>query len=104
MKYLDNWYYFSTFTHYFKDMSTKDKLIERFKTQPKNFTWDELVRLFGIFGFTVYNKGKTSGSRVIFSNDENEFIMHKPHPKNIINEASMANVLDFLTDNKYITK
>jgi len=43
-------------------MSTKEKLIERFIKQPKDFTWDELVRLFGILGFNVYNKGKTSGS------------------------------------------
>jgi len=85
-------------------MSTKNKLIERFKKLPKDFTWEELVRLFGIFGFSVYNKGKTSGSRVIFSNGEKEYIMHKPHPKNIIKEASMYNVLGFLTDNKFIIR
>ena len=85
-------------------MSTQDKLIKRFVKQPKDFTWDELVRLFGIFGFDVYNKGKTSGARVIFSNGEKEFIMHKPHPKNSIKEASMNNVLAFLSDNKFITK
>jgi len=87
-----------------KQMSTKDKLIERFIKQPKDFTWDELVRLFGIFGFDVNNKGKTSGARVIFSNGEKEFIMHKPHPRSIIKEASMNNILEFLRDNKYITK
>ena len=85
-------------------MSRKDKLIDRFKKQPKDFTWDELVRLFSYFGFVVYNKGKTSGSRVIFSNGEKEFIMHKPHPKNIIKEASMNNILEFLKDNKFIIK
>jgi hypothetical protein len=85
-------------------MGTKEKLIERFKGQPKDFTWDELVRLFGVFGFTVYNKGKTSGSRTIFIDDEKEYIIHKPHPKNIIKEASMRNLLIFFTDNKFITK
>jgi len=85
-------------------VSSKEKLIERFKKQPKDFTWEELVRLFGAFGFIVYNKGKTSGSRVIFSNDEKEYIMHKPHPKNIIKEASMIGILKFLIDNKFITK
>ena len=85
-------------------MSTKDKLIERFKKQPKDFTWDELIRLFGYFGFIVYNKGKTSGSRAIFSNGEKEYIIHKPHPKNIIKEASMDSILEFLMDNKFITK
>jgi hypothetical protein len=85
-------------------VSTKEKLVERFKKQPKDFTWEELVRLFGIFGFFVYNKGKTSGSRVIFSNGEKEYIMHKPHPKNIIKEASMTGILRFLLDNKFIEK
>jgi len=85
-------------------MSTKEKLIERFKEQPKDFTWEELVRLFGTFGFTVYNKGKTSGSRVIFTDDEREYIMHKPHPKNVIKEASMRYLLRFFTDNGFITK
>ena len=47
-------------------MSTKEKLIKRFLRQPKDFTWEEFMRLFGIFGFSVNNKGKTSGSRVLF--------------------------------------
>jgi len=36
-------------------MSTKEKLIERFKKQPKDFTWDELVRLFGYLHYKGYN-------------------------------------------------
>lgn len=85
-------------------MSTKDKLIARFKKQPKDFTWDELVRLFNCFGFDIYNKGKTSGSRVIFTNGEKEFIMHKPHPKSIVKESTMAKVLGFFVDNNFIIR
>ena len=29
-------------------MGTKEKLIERFLTLPKNFTYDEVKRLFGL--------------------------------------------------------
>jgi hypothetical protein len=47
-------------------MSTKEKLKERLKKQSKDFTFDELLRLFQIFGFTVDSKGKTSGSRIVF--------------------------------------
>lgn len=36
-------------------MGTKEKLIERFLTLPKNFTYDEVKRLFGLFG---YSEGK----------------------------------------------
>lgn len=45
-------------------MGKKEKLIERFKSQPKDFSFEELTRLFRIFGFEVSQKGKTSGSRV----------------------------------------
>jgi len=83
-------------------MSTKEKLIERFKRQPKDFTWDELVRLFGILGFTIHNKGKTSGSRVLFENGDASYIMHKPHPSNIIKESALKQALNYLTEQKFI--
>ena len=51
-------------------MSTKEKLIERFKRLPKDFTFDELTRLFGYLGFKLDNKGATSGSRVRFRRGE----------------------------------
>lgn len=54
-------------------MGTKEKLIERFKLQPNDFTWDELVRLFSILGYETDNKGKTSGSRVIFYKGESTY-------------------------------
>lgn len=49
-------------------MSTKEKLVERFKSQPKDFTFEELIRLFKLFGFEIGSKGKTSGSRMEFMN------------------------------------
>ncbi len=47
-------------------MGTKEKLIERFKRQPTDFTFDEMIKLLGFFGYNIYNKDKTSGSRFIF--------------------------------------
>jgi hypothetical protein len=83
-------------------MSTKEKLIERFRKQPKDFTWDELVKLFGIFGFTVDNKGKTSGSRALFANGSDVHTVHKPHPSNIIKGYAMKQVLDFMIEKGFI--
>ena len=37
-------------------MGTKEKLIERFKKQPNDFSWDELVRLFSSLGYHLDNK------------------------------------------------
>jgi len=85
-------------------MSTKDKLIERFKKQPKDFTFDELVRLFGYFGFEMSNKGKTSGSRVLFQNGIYEYDLHKPHPDNIIKAAVLKRIKQYLTNNDFIKK
>ena len=67
-------------------MSKIDKLINRLKQKPKDFTYDEAKKLLENFGFYEENKGKTSGSRVSFINDKlNEKIeLHKPHPSNIL--------------------
>ena len=83
-------------------MGTKEKLIIRFKSQPRDFTWDEFVRLFNILGFTLGNKGKTSGSRVIFTKDNHTYIAHKPHPEKFIKNYVMKQTLDYLTKNELI--
>lgn len=79
-------------------MTRKDKLITRFKSQPKDFTYDELTALLGMFGFVADNKGKTSGSRVIFWNEELRYpiMIHKPHPGNIIKSYAIKQVYDAL--------
>lgn len=80
-------------------MGTKDKLIERFKSLPTNFTFEELERLLSIFGYEKSNKGKTSGSRVVFKNaDKRPIMIHKPHPGNIIKGYAMKQVLSELTE------
>jgi len=47
-------------------MSKKEIEIERLKTKPKDFTYDETKTLLNKLGLIENNKGKTSGSRVIF--------------------------------------
>ena len=85
-------------------MNKKEKLIKRFRTLPRDFTFDEVVTLLQGFGFTLENKGSTSGSRVKFYNDtdKNAYIMHKPHPNNIVKGYMMRDMLDFLIRNNYI--
>ena len=85
-------------------MSRKEKLIKRFLSQPKDFTFQELVTLFSIFGFTVNKKGTTSGSRVEFVNDaaEKSYSMHKPHPSNVLKPYAMKQALDFLKDENFV--
>lgn len=78
-------------------MSSKDKLIARFLTIPSDFTFDELERLLTIFGYVKSNKGKTSGSRVVFKDKEGHPIMlHKPHPGTIVKQYAVRQVLEEL--------
>ena len=45
-------------------MGKKEKLIARLKSNPKDFTFDEMKSLLEALGFSMSNKGRTSGSRV----------------------------------------
>jgi hypothetical protein len=86
-------------------MSSKDKLIERFKTQPKNFTFDELVTLLKHLGFIKSNKGKTSGSRVKFNNSTSNIAihLHKPHTNGApVKETALREIFNYLNNNNLI--
>jgi predicted RNA binding protein YcfA (HicA-like mRNA interferase family) len=77
-------------------MSKIEKLITRLKTVPKNFTWDELVKVLKHFGYEeLSKKGKTGGSRRKFVNKEKDVInLHKPHPGKIVKQYAIRQVLD----------
>ena len=47
-------------------LGKKEKLIAKLKSNPKDFTFDEMKTLLEALGFVMSNKGKTSGSRVKF--------------------------------------
>lgn len=75
-------------------MSKKEKLLEKLKSKPKDFTYDELKTLLNYLGFYENNKGKTSGSRVEFKDYLNRKIrLHKPHPSNIIKPYKINGIL-----------
>lgn len=85
-------------------MNKKDKLLQRLCSSPKDFTFDEMKTVFKSKGFEISNKGATSGSRVEFFNEERQlsYIMHKPHPSNIIKGYVMKQVITFLKANKLL--
>jgi hypothetical protein len=64
-------------------MTAIEKLIDRFKKKPKDFSFDELKRLLGSLG---YQEKQGAGSRVVFSNGDTDhkIKLHKPHPGNIL--------------------
>ena len=84
-------------------MSKTEKLLQRLLSVPKDFTWDELTKLLGLFGFIELKKGKTGGSRRKFADEKkNVIILHKPHPGNIVKEYAIRQVITQLKDKGYI--
>lgn len=80
-------------------MGTKEKLRERFLKMPSDFTFDEMLRLLEGYGYEKSNKGRTSGSRIIFKNgDKRPIMLHKPHPGNIVKGYAMKQVLEDLKE------
>lgn len=84
-------------------MGTKDKLRDRFLSMPKDFTFDEIEKLLSGYGYIKDNKGKTSGSRVVFKNEDKRPIMlHKPHPGNTVKSYALRQLLDDLREAGFI--
>lgn len=77
-------------------MGKKDKLIERLRKYPKDFTFDEMVVALESLGFELSNKGKTSGSRVKFIKKDIVIILHKPHPRKELLEYQIKQVIEIL--------
>lgn len=77
-------------------MGKKEKLIARLKSNPKDFTFDEMQTLLTALGFEKSNKGKTSGSRVKFIKENIPIILHKPHPRNYLLEYQVKQIIEVL--------
>jgi hypothetical protein len=80
-------------------LSKKEKLARRLLSHPVDFTFDELKTLLGSLGFTMETAGKTSGSRVVFSNSDDDYIrLHKPHPRNILKRYQIDDIISNLKE------
>lgn len=81
-------------------MSRLEKQIERLKSKPKDFTYDEAKIILNNLGFVENNKGKTSGSRVKFETNDlsKTIILHKPHPNNILKPYQIKYILNQLEE------
>ena len=78
-------------------MGKKDKLIQRLKAKPKDFTFDEAESLLNFFDYERSDKGRTSGSRVCFKSSKHPPIMlHKPHPRKELKEYQIKDLIEKL--------
>jgi len=79
-------------------MSKIEKLILKFKSVPKDLTWEELIKILNYHGYIEKsNNSKTRGSRKIYiSKDLNIISLHKPHPRNIVKQYVIRQLLEKL--------
>ena len=78
-------------------MGQKEKLIEQLKSRPRTFTFQDAEALLNYLEFTKTNKGKTSGSRVMFVSEEHgSVLLHRPHPQKELKSYQVKQLCDFL--------
>ena len=79
-------------------MGKNEKLLRRLLSRPKDFTYDELKKVFSSLGDVEDHVGRTSGSRVAFYNKETKDLirLHKPHPGNIVQVYVINQIIDKL--------
>ena len=78
-------------------MSKVEKLIEKLKKKPKDFTWDEMIKVLNCFGFEQMAQGKTGGSRRKLMNGNKQIIsLHEPHPQKVLKSYQLDIIIDFL--------
>lgn len=79
-------------------MGKLEKMIERLKSNPKDFTFEEMQTLLLALGFELSNKGKTSGSRIKFFKDGMFIILHKPHPRKELLSYQIKQIIETLSE------
>lgn len=81
---------------YIPRVGRKEKLLSRFLSKPKDFSYNELKSLLNGFDYIEIKRGKSSGSRVAFIQEQTGHIirLHKPHPHNVLKRYQ----LDYLEE------
>ena len=82
-------------------MTKAEKLLNRFISLPKDFTYNELLRLLNSLGYTEQHG---SGSRVVFSNEriKHHIKLHKPHPGNVLKRYQIDLIIQELKSNELL--
>ena len=77
-------------------MNIEQKLIDKLIARSKSFKYDEAKSLLTSLGFTKSNKGKTSGSRVVFILGFIRIEIHKPRPQKDLKQHQVLRLLSKL--------
>jgi predicted RNA binding protein YcfA (HicA-like mRNA interferase family) len=78
-------------------MDRHDKLLERFRRRPRDFTWEEPTTLLRRLGFRQVRPGRTAGSRRRFIHPDGRVIsLHEPHPARILKRYQLDQIIETL--------
>lgn len=78
-------------------MGKKEKLLKRLKSRPRDFTFEEAETLLNYLNYVRSDKGRTSGSRVIFTSQNHApILLHKPHPRKELLEYQVKQLIEVL--------
>lgn len=81
-------------------MTVLDKAKKRLVSLPRDYTFSEARQLLTHLGFVEYQKGKTSGSRVMFYRqaDNVKILLHKPLPGDVMSTANTRDLCEKLIE------
>ena len=78
-------------------MSQKEKLIQKLKSRPRDMTFEEVEALLKYLTYSRSDKGRTSGSRVMFVSDRYApILLHKPHPRKELLAYQVKQLIEIL--------
>ena len=84
-------------------MGQKEKLLKRLQSKPKDFTFDEAETLLKYFGYSRSDKGRTSGSRIMFTKEKGTpILLHKPHPRKELLDYQIKQLVNKLKQEGFI--
>ena len=78
-------------------MGRKEKLIKELKKRPKTFAFADAESLLNYLDFVRSDKGRTSGSRIMFvSKTHDAILLHKPHLQKDLKTYQIKQLADYL--------
>lgn len=78
-------------------MGQKDKLVRKLRSMPKDLTFEEAETLLLYLGYRRSDKGRTSGSRVMYISEGRGVIMlHRPHPQKELKQYQIKSLIQIL--------
>ena len=79
-------------------MPSGKKLVERFKTRPADFTWDEFGKMMASLGYEMMT-AKGSARRFFKKGKRRILYIHEPHPRKELKSYQVKQALEVLEEN-----